>query len=134
MKERGIEMAKRGSGSSSRSGKGYAAGRAMVDDFNVSGTAKQISYARDIMKRPFDWIQSNLARQNENISNAKSASTKRTYEGFAKEYKDFGTYITNSMYKPMRDSKKEIKASDIISTQYRFDGQKLFSVWKSQKK
>lgn len=123
-------MSKRGSGSSARAGGGsYLSGKKAVADMNITGSAKQIAYAQDIMKRPFDWIESNIALENSRIEKTSSKITKDTYRERINDYKDFGKYLSDNQYKPMAKSGKEIKASSIIDRQRNYDGDKLFSMW-----
>ena len=123
-------MSKRGSGSSARAGGGsYLSGKKAVADMNITGSAKQIAYAQDIMKRPFDWIESNIAFENSKIEKTSSKIAKDTYRERISDYKDFGKYLSDNQYKPMAKSGKEIKASSIIDRQGNYDGDKLFSMW-----
>lgn len=123
-------MSKRGSGSSARAGGGsYLSGKKAVTDMNITGSAKQIAYAQDIMKRPFDWIERNISFENSKIEKAASKSAKDTYRERISDYKDFGKYLSDNQYKPMAKSGKEIKASSIIDRQRNYDGDKLFSMW-----
>lgn len=96
---------------------------------NITGSAKQIAYAQDIMKRPFDWIESNIAFENSKIEKTSSKIAKDTYRERISDYKDFGKYLSDNQYKPMAKSGKEIKASSIIDRQRNYDGDKLFSMW-----
>ena len=100
-----------------------------VTDMNITGSAKQIAYAQDIMKRPFDWIERNISFENSKIEKAASKSAKDTYRERISDYKDFGKYLSKNQYEPMAKSGKEIKASSIIDRQRNYDGDKLFSVW-----
>lgn len=123
-------MSKRGSGSSARAGGGsYLSGKKAVADMNITGSAKQIAYAQDIMKRPFDWIESNISFENSKIEKTTSKSAKDTYRERISDYKDFGKYLSDNQYKPMAKSGKEIKASFVIDHQGRYDGNDLFSLW-----
>lgn len=123
-------MSKRGSGSSARTGGGsYLSGKKAVADMNITGSAKQIAYAQDIMKRPFDWIENNISFENSKIEKTTSKSAKDTYRERISDYKDFGKYLSDNQYKPMAKSGKEIKASSIIDRQGNYDGDKLFSMW-----
>lgn len=123
-------MSKRGSGSSARAGGGsYLSGKKAVTDMNITGSAKQIAYAQDIMKRPFDWIESNISFENSKIEKTTSKSAKDTYRERISDYKDFGKYLSDNQYKPMAKSGKEIKASFIIDHQGRYDGYDLFNLW-----
>lgn len=96
---------------------------------NITGSAKQIAYAQDIMKRPFDWIENNISFENSKIEKTTSKSAKDTYKERISDYKDFGKYLSDNQYKPMAKSGKEIKASSIIDRQRNYDGDKLFSMW-----
>lgn len=128
-------MSKRGSGSSARAGGGsYLSGKKAVAELNITGSAKQISYAQDILKRPFDWIERNIALENSRIKKASSEGEKRTYRERISDYKDFGKYLSENQYKPMAKSGKEIKASFIIDAQGRYDGYDLFHLWERTKK
>ena len=123
-------MSKRGSGSSARAGGGsYLSGKKAVADMNITGSAKQIAYAQDIMKRPFDWIENNISFENSKIEKTSSKIAKDTYRERISNYKDFGKYLSDNQYKPMAKSGKEIKASSIIDRQGNYDGDKLFSMW-----
>lgn len=123
-------MSKRGSGSSARAGGGsYLSGIKAVAEMNITGSAKQIAYAQDIMKRPFDWIESNISFENSKIEKTTSKSAKDTYKERISDYKDFGKYLSDNQYKPMAKSGKEIKASFIIDHQGRYDGYDLFNLW-----
>lgn len=123
-------MSKRGSGSSARAGGGsYLSGKKAVAEMNITGSAKQIAYAQDIMKRPFDWIESNISFENSKIEKTSSKIAKDTYRERISDYKDFGKYLSDNQYKPMAKSGKEIKASSIIDRQGNYDGDKLFSMW-----
>lgn len=123
-------MSKRGSGSSARAGGGsYLSGKKMVSELNITGSAKQISYAQDILKRPFDWIERNIALENSRIEKSSSKIAKDTYRERISDYKDFGKYLSENQYKPMAKSGKEIKASFIIDAQGRYDGYDLFNLW-----
>lgn len=123
-------MSKRGSGSSARAGGGsYLSGKKAVAEMNITGSAKQIAYAQDIMKRPFDWIESNISFENSKIEKTTSKSAKDTYRERISDYKDFGKYLSDNQYKPMAKSGKEIKASFIIDHQGRYDGYDLFNLW-----
>lgn len=123
-------MSKRGSGSSARAGGGsYLSGKKAVADMNITGSAKQIAYAQDIMKRPFDWIERNIALENSRIEKTSSKIAKDTYRERISDYKDFGKYLSDNQYKPMAKSGKEIKASFIIDYQGRYDGYDLFNLW-----
>ena len=128
-------MSKRGSGSSARAGGGsYLSGKKAVAELNITGSAKQISYAQDILKRPFDWIERNIALENSRIKKASSEGEKDTYRERISDYKDFGKYLSENQYKPMAKSGKEIKASFIIDAQGRYDGYDLFNLWERTKK
>lgn len=123
-------MSKRGSGSSARaSGGSYLSGKKSVAEMNITGSAKQIAYAQDIMKRPFDWIENNISFENSKIEKTSSKIAKDTYRERISDYKDFGKYLSDNQYKPMAKSGKEIKASSIIDRQGNYDGDKLFSMW-----
>lgn len=122
-------MSKRGSGSSARAGGSYLSGKKAVADMNITGSAKQIAYAQDIMKRPFDWIENNISFENSKIEKTSSKIAKDTYRERISDYKDFGKYLSDNQYKPMAKSGKEIKASSIIDRQGNYDGDKLFSMW-----
>lgn len=123
-------MSKRGSGSSARTGGGsYLSGKKAVADMNITGSAKQIAYAQDIMKRPFDWIENNISFENSKIEKTTSKSAKDTYRERISNYKDFGKYLSDNQYKPMAKSGKEIKASFVIDHQGRYDGNDLFNLW-----
>lgn len=123
-------MSKRGSGSSARAGGGsYLSGKKAIAEMNITGSAKQIAYAQDIMKRPFDWIENNISFENSKIEKTTSKSAKDTYRERISDYKDFGKYLSDKQYKPMAKSGKEIKASSIIDRQRNYDGDKLFSMW-----
>ena len=123
-------MSKRGSGSSARAGGGsYLSGKKAVAEMNITGSAKQIAYAQDIMKRPFDWIESKISFENSKNEKTTSKSAKDTYRERISDYKDFGKYLSDNQYKPMAKSGKEIKASSIIDRQRNYDGDKLFSMW-----
>lgn len=123
-------MSKRGSGSSARAGGGsYLSGKKAVAEMNITGSAKQIAYAQDIMKRPFDWIESNISFENSKIEKTTSKSAKDTYRERISDYKDFGKYLSDNQYKPMAKSGKEIKASFVIDHQGRYDGYDLFNLW-----
>ena len=123
-------MSKRGSGSSARTGGGsYLSGKKAVADMNITGSAKQIAYAQDIMKRPFDWIESNISFENSKIEKTTSKFAKDTYRERIIDYKDFGKYLSDNQYKPMAKSGKEIKASFVIDHQGRYDGNDLFNLW-----
>lgn len=123
-----------GGGSSTKkaSKTAYNAGRAMVDKFTLVGSEKQKNYARDIMKRPFDWIESNVKRQNDLASGASREETKKTYRKFVEEYKEFGRYLSEELYRPnIKKSKSTpIDASSIINYQHTYDGNRLFEAWK----
>lgn len=123
-------MSKRGSGSSARAGGGsYLSGKKAVAELNITGSAKQISYAQDIMKRPFDWIERNISFEKSKIEKTSSKIAKDTYRERISDYKDFGKYLSDNQYKPMANSGREIKASFIIDRQGNYDGDKLFSMW-----
>lgn len=123
-------MSKRGSGSSARAGGGsYLSGKKAVANMNITGSAKQIAYAQDIMKRPFDWIEGNISFEKSKIEKTSSKIAKDTYRERISDYKDFGKYLSDNQYKPMAKSGKEIKASSIIDRQGNYDGDKLFSMW-----
>ena len=133
-----------GGGSASKntrsSGREYLAGKSMVDKFEITGTEKQVAYARDIIKRPFEFIESSIENRKKEmerrINVAKKVDSKRIpiirkeENQNIKDLKDFGKDLTKTQYKPMLESKKALKASDVINRQGNFDGQKLYDVWK----
>ena len=122
-------MGGRGSASNGGGRSGYLSGKKTVTAMNITGSAKQISYAQDIMKRPFDWIERNIALENSRIEKARTTSEKNTYRERIDDYKAFGKYLSESQYEPMAKSGKEVKASFVINSQSHYEGDKLFYLW-----
>lgn len=127
------------------SGGGRASGRAggssakvgsrpfSAAELNITGTEKQVSYARDIVQGAFDIMDSNIKRQKDLAKSAKTDSAKKTYREGVKDWKAFKDEMTETYRK---NASIPLPASGIISTKYRFqDGVlKDFETWKKRKK
>lgn len=128
-------MAKRGSGSSSRTKSGGAyknwdAGISYISQMNIQGTEKQVKYAKDILERPFQYVKMNVNRYEDLAKKATRENTKKDYQNMANEMREFGSFLSTQQYKPMAESKAQLKASNIIQNQSRYDGNALYNQWR----
>ena len=102
-----------------------------ASELNITGTEKQISYARDIVQGAFDTMDSNIKRNQDLAKTAKSDGTRKFYESEASTWKEFKSDMT-TQYR--QNAKTTLKASGIIESRYNFDAVKNFNQWKRMKK
>ena len=104
-------MSKRGSGSSTR------AASFSATELNITGTEKQIAYARDIVQGAFRIMDMNIKWNLDHAKAEKDKWRKKPYKDYASDWKEYKAEMTDVFRK---NAKKEIKAADIIDTKYNF--------------
>ena len=104
-----------------------------AEEFNITGTEKQVKYARDISQRVFDYADKNIARYEKLASESKREPTKRTYLNMANEVKTFKRELTQQ-YRSLAKTGREMKASDIIERQRSLDGDYIFRQWQASRR
>lgn len=120
----------RAGGSSVRAGGGKPFS---ATELRITGTEKQISYARDIVQGAFNTMDANIKRQKELAKSAKTDGTKKLYKQNAKDWTDFKVEMTANYRK---NASTPMPASQIISMKRSFQEGILqsFESWKKRKK